>query len=263
MGRFEGMTAIVVGGADGIGGATCEILAEGGANVMIGYNSKADTADALAESIRKMGSRAITCRIDHSQEDQVAAMVAATLEAFGSIHILVNNAARVGADFIRRDGDIVNMDGDYWDEAQRGNLKGPMLTCKHTIPHMIAAGYGSIVLTGSGVVFRGDTVRNAYAASKIGLHSLAMDIATSYGKQNVRCNVVSPGLVLSPAIVDKLEPESVAALAGQNTVPFVGEPRDIAHVSCFLASREARYLTGQVIPVDGGLHVHQAVIGQV
>jgi NAD(P)-dependent dehydrogenase (short-subunit alcohol dehydrogenase family) len=143
------------------------------------------------------------------------------------------------------------------------NLRGPMLTCKHTIPHMIAAGYGSIINTGSGVVFRGDTVRNAYSASKIGLHSMTMDIATSYGKDNVRCNLISPGLIMTQSVRDGVDDAALAAVAGQNLVPFIGEPNDIAEVSCFLASPASRYITGQIIAVDGGLHVHQCVIGQI
>jgi NAD(P)-dependent dehydrogenase (short-subunit alcohol dehydrogenase family) len=260
---FHDMVAIVVGGSDGIGGATALMLAEGGAKVALTYLANSVGAKQNVDKIVASGGEAIAVQLDHSNEAEVKAMVAKTVETFGSLHILINNAAKTGREFLLHDRDVINMDGAHWDEAMRHNLKGPMLTCKHCLPHMIVAGYGSIVNTGSGVVFRGDTVRTAYAASKIGLHSLTMDIATAYGKNNVRCNLVSPGLIMTPKVLSGVVPSAVEALTAQNLVPFVGEPNDIAHVSCFLASRASRYITGQIIAVDGGLHVHQCTTGQI
>lgn len=263
MQRFEDMVAIVVGGADNIGRATAVMLAEGGAHVVIGYHANASGAQEGMAEIEAAGGQAIAVQVDHSREDSVTALIDLTVSTFGKINILVNNAAKIGGDFLKRDRDVASMDADYWDDVMVNNLRGPMLTCKHSIPHMIAAGGGAIVNTGSGVVFRGDSVRTAYSASKIGLHSLTMDIATTYGKQNIRCNLVSPGLTMTRSVTESLEQHHINALAAQNLVPFVGEPKDLANVTCFLASPAARYVTGQIIAVDGGLHVHQCVVGQL
>lgn len=256
------MVAIVVGGADNIGRATSVMLAGSGANVVVGYHSNKAGAEETVNIIAARGGKAVALPIDHTDEEKVEALVAKTLSQFGKLNIVINNAARLGPDVKEHDRDVTQMNGDYWDQVMKDNLKGPMLVCKHAVPHMIQAGYGSIVNTGSGAVFRGDTVRTAYSASKIGLHSLTMDIATAYGADNVRCNLVSPGLVMTSAMRSGMDASSMKAVAEQNLVPFVGEPDDLAHVHCFLASRASRYITGQIIAVDGGLHVHQCVIGQ-
>jgi NAD(P)-dependent dehydrogenase (short-subunit alcohol dehydrogenase family) len=259
---LKDMVAVVVGGADNIGRATAVMLAQAGARVAIGYHSNRDGAEQGVEIIRSNGGEAIALQIDHTDEAQITDFVSKSLARFGKINVAINNAARLGPDVKEHDLDVVQMREDYWDQVMKDNLKGPMLVCKHVVPHMIAAGYGSIVNTSSGAVFRGDTVRTAYSASKIGLHSLTMDIATAYGARNVRCNVVSPGLVMTTAMRNGMDAASMNAVAGQNLVPFIGEPDDIAHVHCFLASKASRYITGQIIAVDGGLHVHQCVVGQ-
>jgi len=262
MSRFTGMVAIVIGGASNIGRATVRLLARDGAKVAIGYNSDQAGADETVRLVEADGGTAFAMKLDHADEEQVRALIDRTVATWGALHILVNNAAGTSGSFLANDRDIVNMDADYWDQAMRVNLKGPMLACKHAIPHMIAAGHGAIVNTGSAVTFRGDTLRNAYAASKIGLHSLTMDIATTYGPQNIRCNLVSPGLVLTEMVRTSLPQDAYEALLAENLVPFVGLPEDIAEVTCFLASSASRYITGQIIVADGGMHVHQCKIGQ-
>lgn len=257
---LEGKVGIVVGAAEGIGRATAVGLARQGVKVMLAYHSNVEGAEAGLKEVRQAGGQGMVFKVDQSDESQVKQLMQATMDAYGAIHVLVNNAATVNPKFLAHDRDVVNMDGDYWDQVMRVNLKGPMLTCKHVVPHMIKSGYGSIVLTGSGVVFRGDTVRTAYAASKNALHTFTKHVATQYGKQNVRCNLVSPGLILSPNAMNYLSKEQIEKLGAENIVPFIGEPDDIANVSIFLASPLSRYLTGQVIAVDGGLHVHQSLL---
>lgn len=262
MTRLDGMTAMVVGSAQGIGRATAVMLAARGARLVLADLRAGQALDDLAAEIVAGGGEAITVAVDHTQEDEVQRMVATAVGHFGALNILVNNAAGTSPEFQANDRDIVTMPVELWDRAMATNLRGPMLTCKHTIPHMIAAGYGSIVNTSSGVTFRGDSVRAAYAASKIGLHSLTMDIATAYGKQNVRCNAVSPGVILTDGLRAVLTSEQIDGFVAENLTPYAGTPDDIAEVTCFLVSPAARYVTGQVIAVDGGQHVHQNVIGQ-
>ena len=262
MTRLDGLTAMVVGSAQGIGRATAVMLAARGARLVLADLRAGQALDDLAAEIVAGGGEAITVTVDHTQEDGVRRMVATAVGHFGALHILVNNAAGTSPEFQANDRDIVTMPVELWDRAMATNLRGPMLTCKHTIPHMIAAGYGAIVNTSSGVTFRGDAVRAAYAASKIGLHSLTMDIATAYGKQNVRCNAVSPGVILTDGLRAVLTSEQIDGIVAENLTPYAGTPDDIAEVTCFLVSPAARYVTGQVIAVDGGQHVHQNVIGQ-
>ncbi len=262
MNTLEGMVAVVVGAANGIGRVTSVMLAKRGAKVVLGDLSISGGLQECADEIAQAGGQAIMVEVDHTVEAQVAALAAKAAAAFGKINILVNNAAGTSPAFQANDRDVVNMSVDLWDKAMAVNLRGPMLTCKHVVPHMIAAGYGSIINTSSGVTHRGDSVRTAYSASKIGIHSLTMDVATAYGKQNVRCNAISPGVILTEGLRKVLTPEQIEVFGGQNLTPFVGGPEDIAEVTCFLASPASRYITGQIISVDGGMHVHQCTIGE-
>ena len=261
MARFEGQTAVVIGAADNIGRATAQMLARDGAKVVVGYNTDVEGAATTVKLIEDAGGAAISQRVDQSKEADVRILIERTIDTYGALHILVNNAAAVGKVHTVKDTDIVNMDADYWEESFRVNLRGPMLACKHAVPHMIRAGYGSIINTGSGSAFRGDARRSAYATAKLALQKLTMDVATAYGKQNVRCNLVVSGLILTNSAKKILTPEGLALYASQNLTPFVGEPEDLAEVTCFLASRASRYVTGQTIVVDGGFLTHQCHIG--
>jgi NAD(P)-dependent dehydrogenase (short-subunit alcohol dehydrogenase family) len=263
MSRLNGMTAVVIGSADNIGRATARMLARDGAKVVVGYHGNAAGAAETVGLIEAAGGAAIAVQLDHAKEDDVRALMDRTVETFGGLHILVNNAAATSPALMARDREFIEMDGDYWDEIMRINLKGPMLASKHAIPHMIAAGYGSIIYTGTGGSYRGDSVRIAYTTSKIALNKLAQDVATSYGKQNVRANVVVSGLIMTTAVRENLSEEGLQALVSQNLTPFIGEPDDLAEVTCFLASPASRYVTGQSIVDDGGYLTHQCAIGSV
>lgn len=262
MGSLEGMAAVVVGAANGIGRVTAVMLAQRGAKILLADISVSNGLKECRDEIVRAGGRAIIAEVDHTNEAQVEAMAAKAVEEFGKINILVNNAAGTSPEFQSYDRDVVTMSVDLWDRAMAVNLRGPMLCCKHVVPHMIAAGHGSIINTSSGVTLRGDSVRAAYSASKMGLHSLTMDVATAYGKQNVRCNAVVPGLILTEGLRKVLTPQQIDGFAAQNLTPFVAGPEDIAEVTCFLASPASRYITGQLITVDGGNSVRQGIVGE-
>jgi len=255
MPRFDGMVALVVGGADNIGRATARLLATDGAKVAIGYHSNAEGAEETVRLCSEHGSRAIAIQVDQADESSVAAMIERTLAEFGQLDIVINNAAALSHSLQEKDGDVVHMDLAYWDQVMSINLRGPMLVCKHAIPHLIKSGRGAIVNTGSAIVLRGRPMLTAYSASKKALESLTMDIAATYGKDNVRCNLLVPGLVMSTIARERLSQAYLKQALADICVPFIGEPDDLAHVGCFLASPEARYITGQVVVVDGGMHV--------
>jgi NAD(P)-dependent dehydrogenase (short-subunit alcohol dehydrogenase family) len=255
MARFDDMVALVVGGADNIGRATALMLAKDGAKVAIGYFSNSSGAREGVREITEAGGEAIALQVDQSCEDSVRAMIDQVVSAYGKLNIVINNAAAIAGTAQDADGEIQTMDVDYWDKVFATNLRGPMLVCKHAIPYLLASGHGSIVNTGSAIVLRGNPVLTAYSASKKALESLTMDIAATYGQRNVRCNLVVPGLVMSTVARAKCSEAFLRQSKLEILVPFIGEPNDIAHVNCFLASPESRYITGQVIVVDGGMHV--------
>jgi NAD(P)-dependent dehydrogenase (short-subunit alcohol dehydrogenase family) len=140
------------------------------------------------------------------------------------------------------------------------NLRGPMLCCKHAVPEMIKSGGGSIILTGSAAATRGDSWTTAYSVSKSGLFGLNIYIATQYGKQGIRCNLISPGTIVTSALDKNLTSGMFEQLKNACRTPLLGGPEDIAHAAIYLASEESRYMTGQVLAVDGGLQIYNPTL---
>jgi NAD(P)-dependent dehydrogenase (short-subunit alcohol dehydrogenase family) len=134
-----------------------------------------------------------------------------------------------------------------------------MLTCKHAIPQIIRSGGGSIINTGSGLGLAGDLIRAAYAASKAGMYALTMHIATAYGRQGVRCNQVSPGVIMTAA-AQAMPPDELRSIRETVMTPYMGAPEDIAEAVAYLASDASRYVTGQLLSVDGGYNSHQTSV---
>ncbi len=254
-GRVQDKVAIVTGAASGIGRASAELLAREGAAVGVADLNGAG-AKEVADGINARGGRAIPIEVDIEQEESVAAMVAATVEAFGALHVLYNNAADTSLHMMLHDGPIHTMAVEIWDHALAVDLRGTMLGCKHAIPHMLAAGTGSIVNTSSNQGISGDMSQSAYAAAKAGVNQLTMTVATTYGAQGIRCNAVSPGMIRTPAAERACPPEMFDEIARHSLVPRIGEPEDLANTVLFLASDESAYITGHVIRVDGGQLAH-------
>jgi NAD(P)-dependent dehydrogenase (short-subunit alcohol dehydrogenase family) len=136
------------------------------------------------------------------------------------------------------------------------NARGAMLACKHAVPHMIAAGGGSIINTASNQALAGDLSQTAYGAAKGAVVTLTMSVATAFGKQGVRCNCISPGAIRTPSLVNACPPEVIELIEANNLVPRIGEPEDIANLALFLASDESSFITGLTIRCDGGQLSH-------
>lgn len=253
--RVAGRTAIVTGAASGIGEATARLLAREGASVVIA-DLDGDAAESVAEAIRDAGGRAIAQRTDVSDEDQVAAAVAAAVDEFGRLDILHNNAAMTARQEHAHDADLLTMSLDYWDRSFSVNLRGPMLMSKHAIPRMIEGGGGAIVNTSSNQSLAGDLSQFAYSAAKAGVNALTRSIATTYGRQGIRCNTVSPGYVDTPSARGSVTPEMGHEIVSHNLVPRAGRAEDLAHAVLFLVSDEASFVTGQLLSVDGGQLAH-------
>lgn len=250
---IEGKTAIVTGSGSGIGRASAHALSKAGAQVVVADINLDGAKETVAE-IEANGGTAHAVAVDVSDEASVAEMVATAVAEYGSLQLLHNNAADV--QIIQRDGDVVGMDTEVWDRTMVVNVRGPMLGCKHAIPHLIAAGGGAIVTTSSTSGQFGDLSRVAYGVSKSGIDSLTRYVATLYGKQGVRANAIAPGVVKTPSLAANVSADELALFERNHVTPGMGEPQHIAEVVAFLLSDGAAYITGQVVNVDGGLTMH-------
>jgi NAD(P)-dependent dehydrogenase (short-subunit alcohol dehydrogenase family) len=244
--------AVVVGGAGGIGTATCVRLAQEGCAVAVGDLDGA-AARAVAERIEAEGGRAFATTTDIGDEDEVGALVAEVVDRYGGLDILHANAADLSARAIGSDSDIVDMPLEAFDLTIRAGLRGHVLCARHAIPALVERGGGALVFTSSGSAFAGEPLRPSYAMAKSGISALVRHIASRWGKQGVRANAVAPGLVRTERNMERLEDErTLARIMETIRAPRVGKPDDIAAMVAFLASDDGEWISGQVIAVDGG-----------
>ncbi len=262
MRRLEGRTAIVTGAASGIGEGTAKRLASEGAAVVVADINKVG-AEKVAGEIEAEAGRAIAVAMDLNDEDSIRQLVATATDHFGGVRILHNNAADMRTAHLDNDVAIEFMEADLWDSIFRANTRGTMLATKYALPALLASGDGSIINTSSGASLTGDLYRPAYGASKAAINNLTMYTATQYGKQGLRCNVVSPGIVLTKAARESNDQARLDTLMRHVLSPRIGSPEDIAGVVAMLASDDGRYINGQIISVDGGIRAHFAHVSEV
>ncbi|UVO54344.1 SDR family NAD(P)-dependent oxidoreductase [Sphingomonas sp. SUN039] len=244
--RFDGKIAIVTGGAGGIGAATARLLTARGAKVAI-----ADIAFTAAQALagELAGARAVA--LDLEQESSISAMIADVAAHYGRIDILVNNAALLGPDIAKADGNVEDMATDLWDRTYRINVRGTMIASRAALPHLRAT-RGNIVNTVSSLALQGHIIQAAYSSSKAAIIQMTRAIAASHGKIGVRCNAVAPGMTMTPALKEAFPAELRAVVEGETLRDRLGEPEDIAEAIAFLASDAARNITGHTIECDGG-----------
>jgi NAD(P)-dependent dehydrogenase (short-subunit alcohol dehydrogenase family) len=254
--RLDGTVAVVTGGGSGGGRATVLRLVEEGAAVVVADVDRS-RAEAVAAEVVDAGGEALAQVADVAEETEIAAMVDATIARFGRIDVLHNNAADLSPAAMAADRDLIDLDAEAWDRCLRVNLRGPALCCKHVLPHMVAAGRGVIVNTASTAALQGDVQRTAYGAAKAGLLVLTRNVASTYGHHGIRCNAISPGLMLSPIARASLSAEQLAEFAAERLLAEPGVPEDMAGLVAFLVSDDARYITGQNIVFDGGTTAHR------
>jgi NAD(P)-dependent dehydrogenase (short-subunit alcohol dehydrogenase family) len=251
MARLAGRSAIVTGGARGIGRHYSEALAAEGADVMI-----ADIADgsALAAEIASRTGRNATASftLDVSDEDQVKALVAAAIERFGKIDILVNNAAVYST---LQEQDFTKIDTQVFDRVMAVNIRGPFLMAKHVVPHMRARGYAKIINSGSGSVNRGMPQMLHYTTSKGAVIAFTRSLSRAVGEAGICVNTLSPGFTLSDSVVAN-NPTHVnssrANAVARRAIKRDQQPDDLLGALVFLASADSDFVTGQTIAVDGG-----------
>jgi len=245
--RLVGKVALVSGAGRGIGRAIALALARQGAHVALNYHVSRDSARETAEEIRELGQQAVTIQADVSKEDDVQRMVGRTIHELGRLDILVNNAA------VFSSTPLLELSAAEWDRIIDINLKSVFLCCQAAARVMLEQGSGVIINVSSGGGLGPDPgypVSLAYAASKAGVIRMTKRLAQELGP-SIRVNGVAPGVISSKAKpMSKTMVDRISRLA---PLGRVGEMADIADVVVFLASDEARYMTGQTLSVDGGI----------
>jgi NAD(P)-dependent dehydrogenase (short-subunit alcohol dehydrogenase family) len=248
--RLEGKVALITGGASGMGRVASSLFAREGARVVL--TDVADEAgEATAEEIRRDGGEARYVHADVSMERDAEAMVAATLDAFGGLHVLYNNAGVM----LPEDGSVDATDERIWDITLGVNVKGVAFGCKYGIPAMIAGGGGSIVNVASFVAWMGAaTSQTAYTTSKGAVLAMTREIAVEYARRGIRCNALCPGPIETPLLMQLLSDEA-KRLRRFVHIPMgrLGRAEELAKAALFLASDDASFMTGASLIVDGGI----------
>jgi 3-oxoacyl-[acyl-carrier protein] reductase len=244
---LKGQTAVVTGGARGIGKAIAERLASMGADIAVA-DVMAEQAEETAREMEKTGVKAMAVRMDVSSGESVAQAMADIKEELGRIDVLVNNAG------ITRDGLVMRMKEEDWDSVIDINLKSVFLCSKEAVKVMAKQRYGRIVNVASVVAFMGNPGQANYSASKAGIVGLTKTIAREYAARGITANAVAPGFITT-AMTDAL-PENVREemLRGIPLGKF-GTAEDVAAAVAFLVSPGAAYMTGQVLHVNGGMYM--------
>ncbi len=259
---LKGKVAIVTGSGRGIGAATARRLAAEGVSVVVA-DINDESARVTVEAIRADGGRAVSVHADVAVEDDLAGMVQAAVDEFGGVDILHNNATLSYDRHYVNDGGVMTIDPENWRLTFEVNVLGPALACKHAVPVMIERGGGAIINMSSGSAERGDFAITGYACMKAAVVTLTKYVATQFGKQGIRCNAVSPGATKTQGLAEAMDGSSLAMVETHTLTPYLGEPEDLAAAVVFLASDEARYVTGQTIAVNGGLTDHQPFFAEV
>ena len=224
----------MTGAASGIGAATAAELSKRGMAVLVA-DINGEAANGQAEAINASGGRALGTQVDVAEEADIQRMMTLAVDSFGHLDLLHNNAAAT-QDSVN-DEDILTMDVAIWDRTMAVNLRGAMLGCKHAIPYMLQSGGGVIVNTSSGAGTLAEPSQSAYAGSKAAMH-LTRSVAVQYGKKNIRCVSVAPGITMAPEIQDHIRHSGwLQMMERHHLTPSRGTPRDVARLVAFLAVR--------------------------
>ena len=243
---LEGKTALITGASKGIGRKIAEKFAEHGANVAFTYLSSVEKGLALEHELQAFGTKVKGYRSDASKFEEAEKLINDIVADFGTLHIVVNNAG------ITKDGLLMRMTEENWDDVLNVNLKSVFNTTKVASKVMMKNRYGVFINLSSVVGVQGNAGQSNYAASKAGIIGFSKSIAKELGSRNIRTNVVAPGFIRTE-MTDVLDPKVVEGWEANIPLKRAGEPEDVANACVFLASDMSAYITGQVIPVCGGM----------
>jgi len=248
--RLQGKVAFITGAGMGQGHEGACLFAQEGAQVVVADIDK-KAADETVRLIERRKGQALAVVGDVGVERDVKRMIAAAVKRFRALHILYNNAGVLWKD---RDRSVLETTEDNWDKVQAINLKGPFFVAKHGIPHLIRSGGGSIINIGSVSALAGfTTAQDSYTCAKGALISLTKSLAIQFARQNVRCNIIHPGIIETPMQAPYLK-DPAKRKSFEDGIPLgrIAHPREIASVALFLASDDSSYVTGAEIVADGG-----------
>jgi NAD(P)-dependent dehydrogenase (short-subunit alcohol dehydrogenase family) len=246
-GRLDGKVVVITGAGGGMGRDAALLFSEEGAQVCV-----ADLDGAAAEETASAAREAMAVQVDVADQASVEAMYAATVERYGGIDVLYNNAGISPAE----DGSILETEPDAWQRVQDVNTKGVYLCCKHGIPHLLERGGGSVINVASFVAILGAaTSQISYTASKGAVLSLSRELAVQFARQGVRVNALCPGPVETPLLLRIFGDDPAAYERRRVHLPMgrLAKPREIVNAALFLASDESSYVNGATFMVDGGL----------
>ncbi len=250
MARLDGKVALITGAGNGMGRCAAELFASEGARIIVAdFDEQLGAGTVVA--ITDTGAEAAFVKVDVSNADQVAAMIAFAVQEFGGLHVLYNNAGIFPAD----DGGVTETPESTWERVMDVNLKGVWLGCKYGVPAMLDSGGGSIVNVASFVAIVGAaTAQIAYTASKGGVLSMTREIAVEYARQGIRANSLCPGPIATPMLEELMsDPDRRQRRMVHIPMGRLGQAEELAKAALFLASDESSFMTGASLVVDGGI----------
>lgn len=257
MGRLENKVAIVTGSTSGIGIGIASLYAKEGATVVI-CGRREEKGQKVVDKIVEEGGNALYHYMDLTELDSIETLINDVYEEYGKIDILVNNAANVSLP----DGSVTELTLEMWDAMFNSDLRGTFYAIKCVIPLMQKSGGGSIINIGSMASCGGDLGATAYACAKAGIDMLTSSVALQYGKDNIRCNCVRPGLIVTPQNEANVSEALREIFLSNIEVNRYGCPEDIGYACVYFGSDESEYVTGQIINVDGGMNSHAPTVAQ-
>ena len=258
MDRLKDKVVIVTGSTSGIGIGIARLFAAEGAKVVV-CGRREEKGQAVVDRIKAEGGEASFHFMDITSTESIEKLFADTAEKYGKIDVLVNNAANVAL----KDGRVDELTVEMWDAIFQSDMRGTFFTTKTVLPYMQKnENGGSIINIGSMASCGGDLSSTAYACAKAGVDMLTKSTALQYGKQNIRCNCVRPGLIVTPENEAHV-PQALKDIFLSNImVNRYGCPEDIGHMCVYFASDESAYVSGQIINVDGGMNSHVPTVAQ-